>query len=278
MTSKERHAQRVWAPRVTALSQYAILDTFQQVFSVWELMGRDIAMTGHSTSYLCVESIGMGDFGKEPSLCQSQQRLNEAAHACNPLIWKMRREDWGWEVSLGYAAKPSLKQNKSSCKQGRKAFPSRKTRYTCRKSSRDETATSQSSLLLQSVCQASLCESQGLRVRFLGTKVGLEYDAPGSYQWKIMFRITETNIGNLSLACGFPAIPTASLVYRVRKWPLFWNLVLFLSDQSLFMSHLPLFNEKISPLGVPPFSVFIIVFLWGSRWFSVLRDQSSVQL
>lgn len=67
MTSEERHGRSVWAPRVTPLSQYYILETFQQAFSVWELMGRDSAMTGHSTSYLHVESIGKGDFGKEPS-------------------------------------------------------------------------------------------------------------------------------------------------------------------------------------------------------------------
>lgn len=53
MTSEERHGQRVWAPRVTALSQYSILDTFQQVFSVWELRGQDIAMTGHHRKGRC---------------------------------------------------------------------------------------------------------------------------------------------------------------------------------------------------------------------------------
>lgn len=93
MTSEERHGQRVWAPRVTALSQYSILDTFQQVFSVWELRGRDIAMTGPFTSHLHVESTERGDVGKEPSLCQSWQQLGEEAHACNPVIWKRRKED-----------------------------------------------------------------------------------------------------------------------------------------------------------------------------------------
>lgn len=113
MTSEERHGQSVWAPRVTPLSQYSILETFQQAFSVWELMGRDIAMTGHSTSYLRVESIGKGDFGKEPSCVKAVS--NWARWHMPAIPWFGR---WGRRIESGksawatYPATPHLPANR----------------------------------------------------------------------------------------------------------------------------------------------------------------------